>query len=112
LSSVDNYILLASVLDEIDSPPLNYVNDKLNHLTQGQFFQLNQHAGGPKHMEANIYAIATNHFPLSEMAKLVSVAPWAQPEAVSIAHKGEGDKAFKLHHLNDLRRIVSDLAST
>ena len=109
MSSVDNYILLTSVADGIGSPSLKYVNEKLSALTQGRFTQIDQHAGGSKHLEANVYAIATNHFPLREMAKLVSAAPWIQPEAVSIAHKGEEDTAFKLHHLSDLQRTANDM---
>lgn len=112
MSDVDNYILMTSVIDEIGSPSLKYVNEQMRDLTQGQFIQIDHYAGGPKHIEANIYAIATNQFPLREMAKIVSAAPWIQPEAVSIAHKGEEDDAFKMHHLRDLELIASSMADS
>lgn len=102
MSRVTNAILTSHVGpqgrpdDEIAS-----VNQFLRNNTDGgngEFSDVTDHAGGPKHMECRVYLSAFNHASTDVIIKAVEQAPWRDREMVQVFVKEQEEELFKLRY--------------
>lgn len=104
MSRVTNVILHHSIIEDQETEDGPYVpvvalNQAVSPWTS--FQKVDQHAGGRKVFEADVYLAAFNHVDTDEILRLVKLQPWKYPEDVQVFVKEEEDDGFVLHGITE-----------
>lgn len=112
MSLVDNYILVAGILgDEDDALPKEIIdlNTMISESQHGRgFLRVDQHSGGYKAFEADVFLFAGNYFSLAQMASCVSKIEWPDDDEIGLIYKGQEDESFTFYNLASLRKIAAE----
>lgn len=110
MSVVDNYILITQ--NHILPDPENGKDvDELNRLiekeagTIGGFVRVDQHSGGSKNMEQDVYLFSPNFFSLERLIECLHQVEWEDPDYVTLIHTGQNDDVPHLWSLSDFKRV-------
>src|SRR6185437_11150217 len=103
MSRVTNVIITAHVgsLDHSDAE-IDSVNRFLREMGGGgggEFIEVSQHAGGPKHMECRIYLSAFNHADMNVIMSAVNQAAWRDKDMVQVFVKEQEQELFQLRRI-------------
>lgn len=96
MSTVTNMIL-ATMVDDASS--FREDEGPLATLVHPGFVQVDQHAGGNKAMECDVFMAAVNGLDLDEVLEKLRKVPWAFPEEVQLFVKEQDDENFRVYAL-------------
>lgn len=103
MSVVTNVILAFNVTEEMYEygdvdvyPNMKTINAWLTEKVYGDFGKdVDEVAGGKKHLETKLYTAAFNYLNLDEFVSFIRGLKWNEPDNVQILVKEQGDDKFR-----------------
>ena len=101
MSHVASVILVTSGVEH-DYTNRGYLVDRLNAYLRLQyrgreFVQVDQHAGGDKGFQNNVYLVAINYLNIERFLRVFRAIPWQLPEMVQLFIRDEHDDDFTVY---------------